>query len=1021
VIEITRLTRQIREALSSDPGHAPVESLAATYARFCQEAALRLDSCAAMLERGSEYQALQLAETEPILLDLIAGLSFEHSEQWFQFCVHNELSIPKKFDSRAIQALDQLYSKGISSNHPLYRDYRAAVLSRDDTKAIQIMRSIARMNPSDANAKSELARLENKLFQVKLIELRKTLAAKEEELCVAHLAEIERLATPDRLTDLPEYLQACALRRDVLRREAITTAERLSDALEDEHQAGAWRMVGDLVARIRALQSEHAFQLSESLEKRCAEMQHYFGMRRAEFQQASQYQGAIAALRGFVERVDSRLLARSTLSGKEAEELQVEFHKLWTVLESFKRPHPEDFEVRVHSCANSLRAELNRMRFQRRLKIAAISAVAILLVGLVSWVTVTEIRAGEFAAQLVRLQAEGQVTASQKMLSELPVEHPDLVTKPKLRGRMQETEHWIEVEREKMRGVEAGLEDLERSLRGSLSVNGLSSAKTQLDSATQLLEKLASDQQAGVGARLLVVRNLFEEKLAAVREQVVARTDVDLSELEALAASSLLYDQPRSSVKKALGEIEPRLKQLGANLNPSLIGIQIPPAHRIRAEELRKRFDLFTAENHRLESVTEALLKATTFDSYLEALRGFQASSLRQEPEVVLARRLLENIPQLDTLLAALLMPDDPVGWAAIKTNTNAAGFLPKDVMQPELDRLISMRSDKLLNNVWELEFSDFKRQNKTFPVYNLGGELEESKSSAGTTQSVIWKGNLYYPGPTTEAPNFKVQSITMKVSTAGKEGDGEVLSKKLSSTSNCMRFLELHRMTEETGTKYEKSLIQVLDVLVQNQSSNLVFRAYMFQQIVDLIRMRPYVWGWHYAESIRADTEALEGICGHRSLRSGDWMVDVKNTQLGPKLAPFFAGLQSRQYLREAGLRREMIHRVITAGLKFGGYLDGAGTPRLLGEAQGGKELWVLLADGRKLRRYSPNAAVADSATSTQNRDKSAQAPFSPIFFVPLDRQELLASLDRQFPGVMGNPLKPPLIPWCMPPQKTE
>ncbi len=1021
MIEITRLARQIREALSSDPGHAPVESLAATYARFCQEAALRLDSCAAMLEKGSEYQALQLAETEPVLLDLIAGLSFEQSEEWFQFCVNNELSIPKKFDSRAIQALDRLYSKGISSNHPLYRDYRAAVLSRDDTKAIQIMRSIARMNPSDANAKSELARLENKLFQVELIELRKTLAAKEEERCIAHLAEIERLATPDRLADLPEYVQACALRRDALRREAITTAERLCNALEEEHQAGAWRMVGDLVARIRALQSEHAFQLSESLEKRCAEMQHYFGTRRAEFQQASQYQGAIAALRGFVDRVDSRLLARSTLSGNEAEELQVEFHKLWTVLESFKRPLPEDFEMRVRSCANSLRAELNRIRFQRTLKIAAISAVAVLLVGLVSRFTVTEIRAGEFVAQLARLQAEGQVTASQKMLSELPVEHPDLVTKPKLRGRIQETEHWIEVEREKLRGVETGLGDLERSLRGSLSANGLSSAKTQLESATQLLENLASDQQAGPSARLLVVRNLFEEKLAAVREEVVARSDIHLGELEALATSSLLYDQPRSSVKKALGEIEPRLKQMEANLNPSLTGIQIPPAQRVRTEELRKRFDLFTAENQKLEGVSEALLKATTFDSYLEALRGFQASLLRQDPDVVLARRLLENIPPSDTLLAALLMPDDPVGWAALKTNTHAAGFLPKEVLQPELDRLIGLRSDKLLNNVWELQFVDFKRQNKVFPVYNLGGGVEESKSSAENTQLVIWKGNLYYPGPTTEAPNFKMQSVTMKTSPAGKEGDGEVLSKKLSSASDCMRFLELNRMTDETGTKYEKSLIEVLDVLAQNQSSNVVFRAYMFQQIVELIRMRPYVWGWQYAESLRADIGALEGICGRGSLRSGDWMVDVKNTQLGPKLTPFFAGLQSRKYWNEARLRREIIHRVITAGLKFGGYLDGAGTPRLLGEAQAGKELWVLLTDGRKLGRYSPTMAVADAATGAQNRDKLAAAPFSPVFFVPLDRQELLASLDRRFPGVMGRPIKPPLIPWCMPPQKTE
>jgi len=41
-----------------------VESLAAEYARLATEAGRRLESCATMMEKGSEYQALQLAETE---------------------------------------------------------------------------------------------------------------------------------------------------------------------------------------------------------------------------------------------------------------------------------------------------------------------------------------------------------------------------------------------------------------------------------------------------------------------------------------------------------------------------------------------------------------------------------------------------------------------------------------------------------------------------------------------------------------------------------------------------------------------------------------------------------------------------------------------------------------------------------------------------------------------------------------------------------------------------------------------
>ena len=83
--QVAKLVRHIRDAIATDGNNAPVESFAAEYARLCQDANQRLESCAAMLEKGSEYQALQLAETEPVLLDLIATLSFAEAPEWAVF------------------------------------------------------------------------------------------------------------------------------------------------------------------------------------------------------------------------------------------------------------------------------------------------------------------------------------------------------------------------------------------------------------------------------------------------------------------------------------------------------------------------------------------------------------------------------------------------------------------------------------------------------------------------------------------------------------------------------------------------------------------------------------------------------------------------------------------------------------------------------------------------------------------------------------------------------------------------
>src|SRR5271155_648424 len=122
----SKLIRQIREALAIGGASAPTEDLAAEYARICQEANQRLDSCAAMISQGSEYQALQLAETEPALLDLIGTLSFAEMREWSEFCSAQGLPVASCFDGKAVQTLDQLYAKGITANHPLYKDYRSA-------------------------------------------------------------------------------------------------------------------------------------------------------------------------------------------------------------------------------------------------------------------------------------------------------------------------------------------------------------------------------------------------------------------------------------------------------------------------------------------------------------------------------------------------------------------------------------------------------------------------------------------------------------------------------------------------------------------------------------------------------------------------------------------------------------------------------------------------------------------------------------------------------------------------------
>ncbi len=160
--EIDRLVRRIEDALERPPADGVLPRLANEFHSLARAAVMRLNQCAAMLGAGDEHQALQLAETQPPLLDIITLLSFRRSPGWRELCRAQNLPVAEAFDVKALRRLNETYGKGIDKDHALYRDFRRAVMLNDDARALLILKSIARLNPNDHNAKTELDPLEKK-------------------------------------------------------------------------------------------------------------------------------------------------------------------------------------------------------------------------------------------------------------------------------------------------------------------------------------------------------------------------------------------------------------------------------------------------------------------------------------------------------------------------------------------------------------------------------------------------------------------------------------------------------------------------------------------------------------------------------------------------------------------------------------------------------------------------------------------------------------------------------------------
>lgn len=206
------LTVKIQAVLGgrSEASEMQKRAVALEYYKLCADAETQLEHCVALLRAGREYPALQVAESSD-LLDRLNALLFPELGQWRDFCAAHNLPVPPPFDDEQISLVNSLYSKGVSQNHPLYRDYRRAMRLRRYPEALAVIKTISKINAYDAEARREYDRLRKRVADGRLALLERALRREDAETASKLCGELE--ADAELLADNPVWLEAAKFNR----------------------------------------------------------------------------------------------------------------------------------------------------------------------------------------------------------------------------------------------------------------------------------------------------------------------------------------------------------------------------------------------------------------------------------------------------------------------------------------------------------------------------------------------------------------------------------------------------------------------------------------------------------------------------------------------------------------------------------------------------------------------------------------------------------------------------------------
>ncbi|MEY2750214.1 MAG: hypothetical protein RLZZ550_185 [Verrucomicrobiota bacterium] len=930
-MQLDRLIARIRGQLELGSPDLEARSLAGEYAALCARARERLEQCAGLIRGGQEHAAFQVAESEPDLLGLCAQLSFAESERWHALCRERGLPTGFPLDDQQVVAVEGLYGKEIGENHPLYRDYREAMRTRQEDRALTILRSIVRINPNDPNARSELDRLSTKFLREALGKVAALFEAAQPEEAVTLMKRME-LFGASALAGEARWEAALRARRDWLRAKALEQIAHAGDEAAKARAGGHWEVCAAAVGRARSLERDHQVNLPAALATSLAELEGWAGELAATAE-------AEAALRAAVESLGNewRELQQEAARGSSPATLVA---RLGNWLER-AMPVADRLPEGLVRDARTLR-QLTRARLGRRYALLTATLVVAVLgagAGAFLWLRgeAADKEARERFATAGVAVDRGDAETAARLLDELRARSPRLAEEPAQKAAEEALRQRIADQRAALQRLQGEAGYLKARQAEGLALSGLADVRRR---AAAYLEEVG--------------------KLGPAAQATLAQTLPDASKL--LAEASRLDEQAAADLAAA----RRRLRQaLGDTENIADVAKSVAALDQLRAllDQLRqaglKNLDEAYAEADRAGSRLEDERKSlgavksleTTADlrSYLAALKEAadaapEKAELRQRGETVLAKaEALRNLPR------SALAPRFGAMWDGCATSDAQGLFQPKDLGEGELKLLKQLTDETVLRSLRKFSVVAHSAQGPRLvrSVYVVG-DLAQSRSSFGDGIEIRTEGKeLTREGALVDAV-WSRRDFVNGVKSGEELQEGLIIPE--------VEYLRgLGRFHDPKTGQLAEPLLRTLDRLRRGTAPYLEVRAYQLQELYRLGSLRPDAWGLLYSPSAQRDAEQLRRITANR-MGAFDFLHKEKWSDAQTELKVFLLPRTGPGYADEARFWRTVLGTLRERPLIFAGHVGRDGKAALR-DPLANVVLYGIDAEGRATVLFRVNA----------------------------------------------------------------
>ena len=670
--EIRTLLRSIESVLlrPTTASEAELIGLAEQHEGIVVKVAERLEQVDQLLQKGLRTEAIELAERDPNLNDLLTTLDFPELIAWNELLQQHDIQPVQGIPTEAAAELNDAYHAA-GSIERLLQHYRTVSLLRAPLdRRIAVLRQLAAKDTANTIWQADLKHFEQHRLRELRQEVEQASAAGDLTTLAALDAEINGGKWS---TEVPAALRehARSTHENLRRRQATEELKTLSHQLSDAYSAFDRPTGQQLEKRLLVLQAILGIGPGHALMDIAAPALVWLEDERQKEQAEQEYTAAIREL-------ETQLDGRTTLQTLE---------RLYHQATRGGQLLPPALQARLVERRNQL---LRDLRWKRMLTGTAVVLTLLLVAAGISWMiytssvnrTVTR-HAEQLKQLLAAAEVFGELAPTESYIADLRANSPELLQTPQLRARVSEFEALLASERGRRQRLQQLGQSITDVVEGQPDLQQLAAAGT---TAEELRGLLRSESERAEHARLV---RLISTRRTAVQASLDDAFSTELQRLtttvERLPADNLAeYDNAISALTalNSRPDVSLNLKSLANSLLQKVQGDR-----RLAAEALKMAVDL--------QRITDAVGRA---QAYEQAMTQFIRDDPGRDRSVAFQKLLQE---ELAIWQAAEL-------WKPLR----------QDLRRADFSRLKSAEADQLLQRC-----ADYQR--KFGP---LSDELQQSQ-----------------------------------------------------------------------------------------------------------------------------------------------------------------------------------------------------------------------------------------------------------------------------------------------------